>query len=228
MKITVSAQGNAKRSSQDRYKRGLDLTVLVLAHLFLLPLWLFLWTVIPLAIWLEDRGPVFYRQDRVGLGGRVFPLLKFRSMCRREGSQPWSGFTAKNDPRITRVGRVLRVLALDELPQVINIWKGDISFVGPRPLPVYMHEADVQEEPAFILRLQVRPGLTGLAQVYLPRHSSPQKRLRYDLLYIRTANPWLDLKLIFLSGWLTVTCCWGRRRRESEEAPSGSLRMEGR
>lgn len=205
-------------------KRLFDLFLVFIAFIVSAPFWI----IIPLLIKLEDRGPVFYRQCRVGLKGRVFRLLKFRSMRRREMSEAWSGFTWKNDPRITRVGRVLRVLALDELPQVINICKGDISFVGPRPLPVDMHQEDVQEEPAFVLRLQVRPGLTGLAQVYLPHHCSPQNRLRYDLLYIRTANLCLDVKLIFLSGWLTVTCRWGRGRRAGEEARQGPLSAEGK
>jgi lipopolysaccharide/colanic/teichoic acid biosynthesis glycosyltransferase len=138
---------------------------------------------------------------------------------KRDG-ESWSGQTAKDDPRITRVGRFLRSTALDELPQMINLWKGDISFVGPRALPVYMHEDYVKEEPRFVLRLQVKPGLTGLAQTHLARHCSARKRLRYDLLYIRKASPGLDLQLIIISVWLTLTGRWGKGPRQSQEVSS--------
>ena len=127
------------KETQRAYKRPFDVTILMLAHVLLLPIWAVLWVVIPVLIWLEDRGPVFYLQERIGLGGRTFGLLKFRSMNVR-GTGEWSGFTLQDDPRITKVGRVLRATALDELPQVLNLWKGDISLVGPRALPSYMHE----------------------------------------------------------------------------------------
>jgi lipopolysaccharide/colanic/teichoic acid biosynthesis glycosyltransferase len=129
----------------------------------------------------------------------------------------WPESTIQDDPRITRVGRLLRRTALDELPQVINLWKGDISFVGPRALPVRMHEEYIKEDPHFVRRLQVRPGLTGPAQIYLPRHCDAEKRLKYDLLYIREASPRLDLKLIMISIWLTLTGMWGAGPREPEK-----------
>ena len=204
------------KETQRAYKRPFDVTILVLAHVLLLPIWAVLWVVIPVLIWLEDRGPVFYVQERVGLRGRTFGLLKFRSMNVR-GTGEWSGFTQQDDPRITKVGRVLRATALDELPQVLNLWKGDISLVGPRALPSYMHEDYMKEEPRFALRLQVRPGLTGLAQIHLARHCSARKRLRYDLRYIRKANLWLDVKLIALSALLTFAGQWGKGRREVEQ-----------
>jgi lipopolysaccharide/colanic/teichoic acid biosynthesis glycosyltransferase len=214
------------RDKGRRYKRPLDLNILVLAHLFLLPMWILLWVSISICIWLEDHGPIFYIQQRVGRGGSTFGLIKFRSMRVKRDGESWSGQTAEDDPRITRVGRFLRSTALDELPQVINLWKGDISFVGPRALPGHMHEDYLKEEPRFVLRLQVRPGLSGLAQIYLARHCSARKRLRYDLLYIRIASPWLDLKLIITSLWLTLTGRWGKGPRESEEAPS-MIRSQG-
>lgn len=163
-----------------------------------------------------DGGPVFYSQDRFGRGGRRFKLYKFRSMRVHRESETWPEDTQEGDPRVTRVGRFLRKTALDELPQVINIVRGDISFVGPRALPVRMHLEDTEEEPRFPLRLQVRPGLTGLAQIYLPRQCSPRRRLGYDLLYIRRASLWLDLRLILLSGWLTLTGQWGKGGRAPE------------
>lgn len=200
-----------------RYKRPLDLAILVLAHLLLLPLWLVLWAVIPLLIWLEDRGPVFYVQERVGWNGRTFSLFKFRSMRVPRGDGPWAEHTEPGDARITRIGRLLRRTALDELPQTINLWKGDISLVGPRALPVPMHERDLAQEPNFAQRLQVRPGLTGIAQVSLPRHCEPTTRLECDLLYIRTQGLLLDLKLILTSVLLTLAGRWGAGRRKIED-----------
>ena len=198
------------------YKRPMDLSILVLAHLFplLLPVWALLWTIIPFLIWLEDRGPIFFLQERLGLGGRRFFLIKFRSMRTPESGEDWPEFTSQGDPRMTRVGRVMRRLALDELPQVINLWKGDISFVGPRPLPPDMHESYVKEDRDFARRLLVTPGLTGLAQTRLRRHARARDRSRYDRLYIHRASMWLDLKLIALSVWLTVCGRWGKGRRE--------------
>lgn len=204
-------------TSERAYKRPLDLTILVVAHLVLLPVWALLWVLISLAIWLEDRGPVLYVQDRVGRDGRVFLLYKFRSMRVQGAADDWPEFTAKHDLRITLIGRMLRRLALDELPQIINMWKGDISFVGPRPLPTDMHESYVKEDPDFAKRLVVRPGLTGLAQTRLRRHARARDRSRYDRLYIRRAGMWLDLRLISLSVWLTLCGQWGKGRREFKQ-----------
>ncbi len=200
------------------YKRPFDLTILVIAHVFLLPVWLLLWTLIPLAIWLEDRGPIFFVQQRVGWQGKYFRMYKFRTMRIPKAGEYWSEHTQTNDPRVTRVGRLLQRTALDELPQMINLWKGDISFVGPRPLPVPMFRAALEEESNFSQRLQVRPGLTGLAQVSLPRHCPPSLRIKYDLQYIYAYSLVLDVKLILFSVWLTLTGRWGcgRRRIESE------------
>ena len=206
----------AERTREPRYKRPVDLAILVLSHILLFPLWLLLWTLIPLLIWLEDRGPVLYVQERVGRGGRIFGLFKFRSMSVMKEGESWSGFTERDDPRITRIGRLLRSTALDELPQIINLWRGDISLVGPRALPPYMHDDYLKEEPRFARRLRIRPGLTGLSQTRLPRHCGARKRLGYDLLYIRKANLKLDLLLIVQSVWLTLTRQWGKGLRASE------------
>ena len=202
-----------------RYKRPLDLSILTTAHLFplLIPVWLGLWIFVPLAIWLEDRGPVFFRQKRVGRDGREFTFLKFRTMV--EGADAAGLMTRDEDPRITMVGRVLRQTALDELPQVVNIVKGDMSFVGPRALPVEMHEESTIEEPRFPERLGMTPGLTGVAQLYLPRHCAPRRRLRYDLLYMRKVSPWLDIRLILLAAWNTVTGRWGTGHRKPDVPP---------
>lgn len=204
------------------YKRPYDLAVLAVAHLVLLPVWLLLWTLIPLAIWLEDRGPVFFRQQRYGKNGREFTFLKFRTMV--ADAEAAGLVTQDQDPRITRVGRFLRRTALDELPQLFNILRGDMSFVGPRALPTDMHDEALKEEPRFSERLQVTSGLTGVAQLYLPRHCPPKRRLRYDLLYIRRASLWLDLRLMFRAASNTLTGRWGTGPRRTEAQMSNGPR----
>jgi lipopolysaccharide/colanic/teichoic acid biosynthesis glycosyltransferase/VanZ family protein len=177
-----------------------------------------LWAVIPLAVWLEDRGPIFYAQERVGLGGRVFKALKFRSMVKDAESRSGPVQAVANDPRVTKVGRLLRASAMDELPQLINILKGDMSFVGPRALRPNEKEVNGGQEPesmavipGYDTRHSVRPGLTGLAQVFLPGETQRRKKFRYDLLYIRKRSFGLDLKLIALSFWITFRGKWESR-----------------
>jgi len=177
-----------------------------------------LWAAIPLAVWLEDRGPVFYAQERVGRNGRIFKALKFRSMVKdaEMGSGPVQAVA--NDPRVTKVGRLLRASAMDELPQLVNIFKGDMSFVGPRALRPNEKEVrgghgpeSIAEIPGYDARHAVRPGLTGLAQVYLPGETPRRRKFRYDLLYIRKGSFWLDLKLVGLSFWITFRGKWESR-----------------
>ena len=198
---------------RDRYKRGFDLAVITFAHLLFFPVVLLVWTLIPLAIWLEDRGPIFYTQRRAGKGGRVFQLLKFRSMVKNAESSTGAIWAGNDDARITRVGRFLRSRALDEVPQIINVWKGDLSLVGPRPERPELVARFVRETPAFARRLLVRPGLTGPAQVYGRYATRPRDKLRYDTLYIRKMSPWLDFKLLFMSVIVTVRAKWQARGR---------------
>jgi len=176
------------------------------------------WCVIPLAIKLGDGGPVFFPQTRVGLNGRIFNALKFRSM--RPDAEALTGpvQAAENDPRVTRVGRLLRATAMDELPQLVNILKGDMSFVGPRPLRPGELEVrgDGQLRPlseirGYQERHSVRPGLTGLTQVYAPRDISIASKFRLDRLYMKRASFGLDLKLIVLSFWITGRGAWEAR-----------------
>jgi len=143
------------------YKRPLDLAIFLFAHILLCPFWLLLWTIIPALIYIEDGRPIFYIQRRVGKGRRVFKAIKFRSMLRDAERYTGPVWAKENDPRVTRVGRLLRVTALDELPQVLNILKGDMSFVGPRPERPELIRKFSQEIPDFPLRLKVKPGLTG-------------------------------------------------------------------
>ena len=202
----------ARHGPADWWKRPFDLAVLVAAHLALAPLWAALWTLIPLAIWLHDRGPVFYTQPRLGKGGRVFRVYKFRSMI--PDAERYSGavWAAENDPRITPIGRFLRARALDELPQVINMFRGDLSLVGPRAERPELADEIAERTPGFHRRLLVRPGLTGLAQVYGSYDTSPRNKLRYDTLYMGRMSPWLDVKLLTLSVWTTLAAKWQERQ----------------
>lgn len=198
-----------RRPITDAYKRRFDLCFLVVAHLLFLPVWPLLWTLISLAIWLGDRGPVFYSQERVGKDGRTFTMLKFRTMV-PDAHHKGPAWTVPADPRVTRVGRILRRTALDELPEILSIWKGDMSLVGPRALSVEEHKALEWQIPGFGQRLNVLPGLTGLAQVY-DRADHDQEKFRYDVEYLERMGPWLDLSLIALSVLNALTARWDQR-----------------
>ena len=183
-------------------KRAFDIAILILAHIMLSPIWLILWIVIPILIWAEDKGPIFFRQKRVGFKGSEFKVIKFRSMYINSEGQGL--ITSDTDQRITKVGKILRRTALDELPQIINIFKGDMSFVGPRALPPEMHEESCGIVKEFSKRLLVTPGLTGIAQIYLSRHCHPRQRLAYDLIYLKRNNMWIDVKLMMLAAVNTL------------------------
>lgn len=217
----------AENSSRDGYKLWFDFTVLVSAHLLLFPLWLILWTLIPLLIWLYDRGPVFYRQKRAGKNGRVFTVLKFRTMV-LNADRYGPAWTTDQDPRVTRVGKLLRRTALDELPELLSIWRGDMSLVGPRALGVEEHDEVERQVPGFAERLRVRPGLTGLAQIY-DREDEVHDKLRYDLEYLHCMGPWLDVKLLLLSVRNTLIGGWDHRAGKPpviELGPDPSKQMD--
>jgi lipopolysaccharide/colanic/teichoic acid biosynthesis glycosyltransferase len=180
-----------------------------------------LWAIFAAAIKLEDGGPVFFRQDRVGLGGRTFEALKFRSM--RPDAEAMTGAlqASENDPRVTRIGRFMRATAMDELPQLWNILRGDMSFVGPRALRPGEIEAGangrltrLEDVPGFEHRIKVRPGLTGLAQVYAPRDVPRRQKFRYDRLYVDRRSWKLDLRLLLLSFWISLHGTWEARGRK--------------
>ena len=200
-------------ANRSRYKRPFDLTILALAHLFppLTVLWIVLWTVIPLMIWLQDRGPVFYGQTRLGKDGKTFRVLKFRTMVVDAEKMTGPVLASQDDPRITRVGRWLRATALDELPQVLNILRGEMSFVGPRAERPEIHERYVEREPLFAQRVRVRPGLTGLAQVKGSYDLPPERKIQYDIDYMRTMSFWGDMRLMFMSVANTLLRRWDRK-----------------
>ncbi len=198
------------------YKRVLDVSIIILAHIALLPIWVIIWLVIPVAIWLEDRGPVFFTDQRVGQYGRRFKAYKFRSMVVNADDGLGPKQAEENDSRITKVGKILRATALDELPQLINILIGDMSFVGPRALRENEIEINsdfgrIEHVPGYRIRTQVSPGLTGIAQVYAPRDINKKNKFRYDAVYVKKMSPWLDIKLVVLSVWVTLRGKWESR-----------------
>ena len=187
-------------------KRIFDLVLAAFGLLLFLPLW----TLISLAIYLEDGKPILFIQKRVGKGGKEFTAYKFRTIYKRYDDQVAQAVALHSDDlRIMKVGRILRKMALNELPQLLNILRGDMSFVGPRPEPPEFIAAYEREVPNLgRLRYQIRPGLTGIAQVYGPHNMAPRNKLRYDLLYMRRRSLWLDIKLIGMSVWNTIRAGW--------------------
>ena len=203
------------------YKRWFDITVVLASQVLLLPIWLFLWTLIPLVIWLDSRGPIFHRQSRIGLNGQVFTVLKFRTMV-PNAEELGPAWTIADDPRVTRCGKILRRMAMDELPELINIIRGEMSLVGPRALDVAEHRDLERTIAGFGDRLLVRPGLTGLAQV-LDKRDDAKDKLKYDLEYIARMSIWLDLRLLMVSVVNTFFGRWDRRMGKSEP-PGGATK----
>lgn len=173
-----------------------------------------LWILFSIAIKFGDWGPIFYTQQRVGRNGRGFKVYKFRSMIPNAEKHSGPVLATENDPRVTRVGRILRSTAMDELPQLWNIFKGDMSFVGPRAERPELVEKYAKRVRDYRSRFFVRPGLTGIAQVYGKYDSLPEHKLKYDLLYIKKQSFCLDLKLIFLSFWITFRGKWESREKK--------------
>ena len=176
-------------------KRTMDIVLSALALLILSPVML----LVAAAIKLEDGGPVFYRQKRMTRNGREFDILKFRSMVVDAEKYAGAVLATDNDPRITRVGRIIRPFRIDELPQLLNILKGDMSIVGPRPERKAIANEYCKEIPEFAYRLKVRGGLTGYAQIYGKYNTSAYDKLRLDLMYIENYSLMLDIKLIILT-----------------------------
>ena len=185
----------ADRSRRQFAKRTIDVLIAVSLVLMLTPLLV----VVALLIWWQDRGPVLYRQERVGFRGRIFRLMKFRSMrvdAEAPGEARWA---QRNDPRVTRVGALIRRLRIDELPQILNVLRGNMSLVGPRPeRPEFVAELG-EKIPYYVERHCVKPGVTGWAQLCYPYGSSEQdalEKLQYDLYYIKNNSLLLDLVIL--------------------------------
>ena len=176
-------------------KRFMDLVLSVLFFVTGLPFYI----IFGLLIKLDSKGPVLFKQIRTGLQNSSFLLYKFRSMGFRAEADTGPVWTAQNDPRITKVGQFLRRFRFDEFPQLLNVLKGEMSLVGPRPERPFFVEKLKQEYPFYMRRLKVRPGITGWAQIKHPydeQLEDVREKLRYDFYYIENVSLWLDLKII--------------------------------
>ena len=199
-------------------KRPLDVILSVVMVVLSIPVSL----PLALLIKLEDGGPIFYPQERWGRNGTRFRAYKFRTMVANYDQDFGLKQATENDPRVTRVGGILRAMGLDELPQLINIFWGEMSFVGPRSLAIGEivrdekgHMVQYEEIPGFRERLRVRPGLTGIATIYIRKDIPPRRKFRYDFLYIRKQSFLLDVRLIALSFWISFRGKWETRGKKT-------------
>jgi sugar transferase (PEP-CTERM system associated) len=194
----VFGEGFRRSTAFIMVRRAVSITISLTGLVLALPLF----PLIMLAIRLDSKGPVFYTQTRVGKAGRIFRVVKFRTMrldAEAANGPQWAG---DNDPRVTRVGRFLRSSRLDEIPQLWCVLKGDMAFVGPRPERPEFIEWLSKEIPYYGVRHMVRPGLTGWAQVkykYGSTVEDSREKLQYDLFYIKNASIGLDLLIMFLT-----------------------------
>lgn len=183
------------------WKRVLD----ILISFLLLPLFVILTIIVGLLILVDDKGPVFYKADRLGKNGKVFKMYKFRSMKVNAPdirNADGTTYNSKNDKRVTRIGKVLRSTSIDEVPQLINILKGEMSFIGPRPdLPdaIKIYSEKVKA------KLSVRPGLTGYSQVFYRNSSTLEQRFSGDIYYVKNLSFLLDIKIVLKSVQAVLT-----------------------
>ena len=192
----ISLRANPHEGLNLLIKRAIDIVVASVALVLLSPLML----AIAVAIKLTSRGPVLYRQERASVGGKRFQILKFRTMVVDAEKNTGAVWAVPNDPRVTRIGRFLRRTSLDELPQLINVLKGDMSIVGPRPERPVLIERFKDTIPNYMLRHTVKAGITGWAQVNGWRgNTSLRKRVQYDLYYITHWSVWLDLQIMVMT-----------------------------
>ena len=178
-----------------RVKRLMDLGVSAAVLILLAPIWI----LVGLIIKIDSRGPILYKQERVGRNGKLFSIYKFRSMYRDAEQKTGPVWADADDPRITGVGKILRKLRIDEVPQLINVFKGDMSLIGPRPERPYFVEQLKKEIPFYSRRLRVRPGITGWAQIkheYDQSLDDVRKKVQYDLFYLENMSLRMDLKII--------------------------------
>ncbi len=201
-------------------KRLSDIVISALGLIVTSPILL----ITAIAIKLEDGGDVFYRQERATFGGEVFSIVKFRSM-RQEVGEIHQSVTCDDD-RITKVGRVIRKFRIDELPQLWNVLRGEMSIVGPRPEMLENMERYTEQLPQFVYRLRMKAGITGLAQVYGRYNSGPRDKLILDLLYIENYSIWLDIKLVLRTLLVLLTPEQSTAAFQEEEARRRKLDPE--
>ena len=182
-------------------KRFLDVTASFLGLVLLSPLLL----AVSILIKIDSRGPVIFRQKRIGRNGKVFEIYKFRSMCVGAEKTGSGVYSEKGDARVTRIGRILRATSIDELPQLLNILKGEMSFVGPRP-PLTFHPWKYEEYTDFQKRMfEVRPGITGWAQVNGRKDVEWHKRIELNIWYVDHMSLLLDIKIMFMTAFKVLT-----------------------
>ena len=182
-------------------KRALDVTFSLIGTAVSSPILL----AVAAAVKLDSKGPVIFKQERLGKDGKVFEMYKFRSMCVDAEHMGTGQYSYKGDSRVTRVGNIIRATSLDELPQFINILKGDMSFIGPRPTLTY-HPWKLEEYTDFQRRrFEVRPGITGLAQVHGRKAIDWNDRIKYDVEYVDNLSLGLDCKILFQTVWNVLT-----------------------
>lgn len=179
-----------------KIKRIMDIIGAGSAFIIFMPLML----LIALLIKLTSKGPVIFRQERVGLNSKNFVMYKFRTMKVQNPEEEMVRWTKKGDPRVTPIGKILRRMSFDELPQLLNVLQGDMSLVGPRPERPYFVEKFKKEIPGYMEKHEVRPGLTGWAQINGYRGDTPiDKRVEYDRYYIENRTIWFDVKILILT-----------------------------
>jgi exopolysaccharide biosynthesis polyprenyl glycosylphosphotransferase len=181
---------------EEAMKRVVDVTVAGAILLVGLPVWI----LVAAAIKIDSRGPVLYRQERLGRNGTPFVMVKFRSMFVEAEKQSGPKWAEQNDPRVTRIGKIIRRMHIDEVPQFFNVLVGHMSLVGPRPERSYFVEQLEQDLPLYRRRLKVRPGITGWAQIkyrYDQSVEDVRTKLKYDLFYIENMSWRMDLKILF-------------------------------
>ncbi|MBQ9361407.1 MAG: undecaprenyl-phosphate glucose phosphotransferase [Lachnospiraceae bacterium] len=186
-------------ATENRFiKRTMDIVGAILMLIVFSPVML----ASAIAVRLSSKGPVIYKQERVGLHNKTFMMYKFRTMEMQKESEEKKGWTVKDDPRVTKAGKVLRRTSMDELPQLFNILKGDMSIVGPRPERPQFVEKFKEEIPRYMVKHQVRPGLTGWAQVNgLRGDTSIKDRIKYDIYYIENWSVLFDIRIMFMTAF---------------------------
>ena len=178
------------------FKRFFDILLSACALLVLSPVLL----IVAVLVWLKLGSPVVFCQERPGKNEKIFRMYKFRSMDVQTPKKERGAWTVPDDPRVTKVGKIIRRTSIDELPQLFNILKGDMSLVGPRPERPFFVEKFREEIPRYMIKHQVRPGMTGWAQINGYRgNTSIRKRIEYDLYYIENWTPGFDIKILFLT-----------------------------
>lgn len=204
-----------KKNQKIQYiiKEILDKILALILLLITLPIFI----IVSISIKLESKGPVIFKQQRLGRNGKPFTIYKFRTMVNNAVNMGSGIFTSKNDSRITKVGKVLRKTSVDELPQLVNILKGEMSFIGPRP-PLLNHPYEYKDyDDIQVLRFSVLPGITGYAQAYARNSIKWPDRIKMDVYYYKNFSLWFDLKILIKTVLTVVTSEGTYSNRKNEE-----------